>query len=120
MIFARKVSDNLTSLVKKIDDATVKNKAARMGSFVVFLNDEEGLRKQLEGLAKKENLQRTVLTIDNPAGPRGYGVSKDADVVVVLYDRQSVKYNLTYGPGQLNQKAIDTVMSDLQKMLTSN
>ena len=45
MIFAREVSDNLTSLVKKVDAATAKNSACRMGSFVVFLNDDESLEK---------------------------------------------------------------------------
>ena len=48
MIFAREISGNLTSLVKKIDEATVKNSDCSMGSFVVFLNDEEGFEKKLK------------------------------------------------------------------------
>jgi len=39
MIFAREVSDSLTSLVKKLDEATAKNSKSRMGSFVIFLSD---------------------------------------------------------------------------------
>ena len=41
MIFAREVSKPLASLVKKIDAATVDNSKAKMGSFVVFLGDED-------------------------------------------------------------------------------
>jgi len=63
MIFAREVSDHLTSLVKKIDAATSSNSKCRMGSFVVFLNDEEGYVKKLKDLATKESLKKTVLTL---------------------------------------------------------
>jgi hypothetical protein len=38
---------------------------------VVFCSDDEGLRKKLEALAKKEKLKRIVLTIDNPRVPNG-------------------------------------------------
>jgi len=84
VVFAREVTDSLTSLVKKIDEATQKNSDARMGSFVVFCSDEEGLKKKLEDLADKEKLKKTILTIDNPAGPEGYDIAKDADVTVLL------------------------------------
>ena len=52
MIFAREVSDNLTGLVKKIDAATEKNSSCNMGSFVVFLNDDESLEMKLQEMAK--------------------------------------------------------------------
>jgi hypothetical protein len=43
MIFAREITGPLTSLVKKIDAATGEHSDARMGSFVVFLNDDENM-----------------------------------------------------------------------------
>lgn len=116
MIFAREVSDNLTSLVKKIDEATEKNRDCRMGSFVVFCSDEEGLKKKLEDLAKKESLKRTVLTIDNPAGPEGYEVAKDADVTVVLYVGQTVKVNRAYKKGELTEREVNRILSELPKI----
>ena len=69
MIFAREVSDNLTSLVKKIDAETVKNGKKNMGSFVVFLNDDEGLFDKLKKLIEKEGLKECILTIDNVQVP---------------------------------------------------
>src|SRR5258707_1049388 len=101
MIFAREISDNLTSLVKKIDVATAKNSDCRMGSFVVFCSDDEGLAKRLEALAKKQDLKKIVLTIDNPAGPAGYNVAKDADVTVVLYRRKTVIANYAFKKGEM-------------------
>jgi hypothetical protein len=117
MIFAREISDPLTSLVKKIDAATAANSKDRMGSFVVFLSDAEGLRDNLKKLAKKENLKQTVLSIDNPAGPDGYGVAKDADVTVVLYNKRTVKSNFAFRKGELNDKAIKRIVADIPKIL---
>ena len=117
MIFAREVTDGLTSLVKKLDEATEKNRGARMGSFVVFCSDDEGLKKKLEELGDKEKLKRIVLTIDNPSGPEGYDIAKDADVTVLLYNRQTVKVNRSFKKGDLTARDIDRIVSDLSKIL---
>jgi hypothetical protein len=116
VVFAREVSDNLTSLVKKIDEATQKNSGCRMGSFVVFCSDEEGLKKKLEELGDKEHLKKTVLTIDNPAGPEGYDIAKDADVTVLLYVGQTVKVNHAYKKGELTEREVTRILSELPKI----
>jgi hypothetical protein len=117
VVFAREVTDSLTSLVKKIEEATEKNNDARMGSFVVFCSDEEGLKKKLEELADKEKLKKTILTIDNPAGPEGYDIAKDADVTVLLYVGQTVKVNHAYKKGELTNREVDRILSELPKIL---
>jgi hypothetical protein len=117
MIFARDVSGSLTSLVKKIDEATASNRAARMGSFVVFCSKEEGLDKKLKELAKSEGLKHTVLSIDNPAGPDGYNVAKDADVTVVLYVNKTVKVNHAFKKGEFKDADVDKIMAELSKIL---
>ena len=107
----------MTSLVKKIDEATAKNSSARMGSFVVFLSDDEGLEQKLKDLAEKEKLKKVVLTIDNPAGPKGYDIAKDADVTVVLYNKRNVKANYVFRKGQLKDKDIDAIVADVSKIV---
>jgi hypothetical protein len=116
MIFARDVDSNVVELIKKIDEATVKNNGASMGSFVVFLNDDKDLEKKLEEVAKKEGLKKCVLSIDNPAGPKGYNVSEKADVTVVLYKERKVEANYSFGKGELKAKDIDTIVKDLSKI----
>ena len=117
MIFARECSDNLTKLIKQIDECTAKHKDARMGSFVVFLSDSEDLGKQLKDMAEKEGIKTTVLAIDNPAGPQGYKVSKDADVTVVLYTDHTVKANHSFGKGDLKEENISQIVNDVAKIL---
>jgi hypothetical protein len=117
MVFARETSPELTKLVKKIDEATVKNKAKSMGSFVVFLSDKEGLDKDLATFAEKEKIEKTVLSIDNPAGPKAYEVAKEADVTVVLYVDRKVKANYAFKKGELKDGDIEKILKDVPKIL---
>jgi hypothetical protein len=117
MIFARGNSPELTSLIKKVDAATAKNSACSMGSFVVYLSDAEKLGGELKELAKKENIRHCVLSIDNPAGPTGYNVAKDADVTVVLYTGGTVKANHAFKKGELKEKEIEKIVGDIAKIL---
>ena len=117
MIFAREINDGLTSLVKKIDEATAQNNGCKMGSFVVFLSDDEGLEKKLKEVAEKEKLGHTVLSIDNPAGPKGYDVAKDADVTVVLYTKRNVKSNHAFKKGELKEKDVEEIIKEIPKIL---
>src|ERR1700722_14640592 len=112
MIFAREISDPLTSLVKKIDAATAQNSKAKMGSFVVFLSDDEKLGDRLKSVAEKEGLKKCVLTIDNVGGPDGYNVAKDAAITVVLYNNRKVMSNHAYKTGELNDQAVAQILAD--------
>jgi hypothetical protein len=117
MIFARDSSPQLTKLIKKIDETTVKNAGINMGSFVVFLNDSEKLGDNLKKLAASEKINTTVLAIDNPAGPEGYNVAKDAGVTVVLYVKTTVAANYTFrNPSELTDKMIDQIVADVSKI----
>ena len=116
MIFARDVSDNLTSLVKKLDKAAADSKG-KMGTFVVFCSDDEKLEEKLKELAKKEKINNCILSIDTKkAGPYD-NFDKDADVTVMLYVSRKVKVNHTFKKGELKEKDVETVIKDLDKIL---
>jgi hypothetical protein len=117
MIFAREVSPALTALIKRIDAETVKNGKAEMGSCVVFLSSDKKLDEQLKALAAKEKIQKTILSIDEPAGPKRYNIATDADVTVVLYLEHTVMANHAFRKGQLNDKGIDQIVSNVAKIL---
>jgi hypothetical protein len=116
MVFARENSPELTRLIKKIDEATAKNKDKSMGSFVVYLSDKDGLEKELTSMAEKEKIQKTILSIDNPAGPKGYEVAADADVTVVLYTNRKVKANHAFKKGELKDESIEKIVADIPKI----
>jgi hypothetical protein len=117
MIFAREISDPLTSLVKKLDAVTGQHLKADMGSFVVFCSDEPGLDKKLKELAGREKLQHLILSIDNPAGPKAFKVARDADITVVLYQDFKVRANHVFRKGELKDKRIEQILADIPKIL---
>ena len=116
-IFAKEMNDGLTGLVKKIEAESAKHSDCEMGSFVVFCNDDDRLEKQLKDFIAKEKLKKTVVAIDKPAGPRGYKISPDADVTVVLYVHKTVKANYAFKKGELTDKAVAQIVGDLPKIL---
>lgn len=117
MIFARSVSGPLTSLVKKIDKATADNAAFDMGSFIVFLSDDETMEPKLKELAKKEGISKTVFCLDNNTGPPDYKIAKDAEVTVILYTRQEVVANHAFRKGELDNPAIERIVANIKKIL---
>src|SRR5262249_27140719 len=116
MVFAKETSPGLTSLVKKLDKATAANSSCSAGSFIVFLSDDKDLEEKLKTLAEKESLKNTVLTIDNPAGPKGMKISKDADVTVVVYLKKEAKANFAFKKGELNSAKIDQIIAEFDKV----
>jgi hypothetical protein len=117
VVFAREISDPLTSLVKKIDEATAQNSSCNMKSFVVFLSDDEKLKDKLKDVAQKQKIDKCILTIDNPSGPPGYNITKDADVTVVLYTKKNVKVNYAFKKGELKPADVDKIVADVVKIL---
>jgi len=117
VVFARKVSPSLATLIKKIDACTVKNKKASMGSYVVFLSGSESLEGELKNLAAKQGIKSTVLSIDNPDGHTGYKIAKAADITVLLYSDRTVRANYAFRSGELNNQAINEILASIPRIL---
>jgi len=116
MIFARDLTPEVKKLITTVDTCTAKNSGCEMGAFVVFCNDDESLNEKLKKFAKEAELKKVILSIDNPAGPKGYNVNKDAEVTVVLYKDRTSKANHTFKKGELKEGDIDTILKDVPKI----
>ena len=117
MVFAREVNKPLVDLMRKLDLVTKQNRKQEMGSFVVFLNDKDGLDKQLQSVAKKHGLKTIILSIDDPEGPEDFKISKVADVTVVLYREHKVIANHAFRMGELSGKSVTAILADVPKIL---
>lgn len=117
VVFAREATPAVAKLLKQLDEATVKNGKAEMGAYAVFCSDKDGLDKSLTTLATEQKLTKLILSIDNPAGPEKYAISKDADVTVVLYTEFQVKANHSFRKGELTDAAITKVVADVTKIV---
>ena len=118
MIFARDLSDPLASLAKKIDAATAKNSESKMGSFIVFLNDDEELDKKLKDLADKDHLSKiSMATMSNKSGPEAYKIAKDAEVTVILYSKNECKGNYASKKGEMTESDVEKIVADVAKIV---
>jgi len=118
MIFAREIDPTLTALIKKVDGATAANQKIEMGSFVVFCTPDEELEPKIKELAEKEKLKHCILATDNPAGPRGYKIAKDAVITVVLYTNREIKANHVFRKDEMKTEDIVKILKDLPKITT--
>ena len=119
-VFTRKLSDDLTSLVKQLEEKVGANKDKKMASFVVVLSEDPAANEaKLKELAKKEGLTKSVplCTYENADGPESYKVSKDAEVTVLLWVGQKVKANHAFAPGKLSKDGIKAILDDTAKIL---
>ena len=89
---------------------------SEMGSFVVFLSDDDKLSDTLKAHAEKAKLKNVVLAVDTPAGPNKYNVSKDADLTVVLYTDRKVVSNFSFEKGKITDKDIEAIVKDVSKI----
>jgi hypothetical protein len=123
LIFAREVSDPLTSLVKQIDKQLAGTPAPRPGMrkpgvFVVLCNDDAGMRKQFQGLIAKEGIKHVVLCTTDSEGPKNYRLAREAAQTVVIYKgAQVVSANYPLKKGELNEKKAKEIRKALADVL---
>ena len=118
IVFARDLNDPLASLAKKLDAEVGKNKATK--ALVMLMTDEDGAEKKLKEFAEKHGAKNVNFGVDNPAGPNGWKIAKDADVTVVLYKARKIQANHAYKKGEFDDKAVETVMGSMPKIVASN
>ena len=118
-VFAREITPGLTSLVKKLEQTAADSSSGRVGVFVVLLSDDDKAEAKLKELAEKENLKKVVLTLDNPAGPSGYEIAKEADVTVLLYAQKKVKKNFAFEKGKFTDAEAAKVAEGLKEVASS-
>jgi hypothetical protein len=118
-VFAREITDNLTSLVKQIDEQIGAHSDEKMAGFVVLLTDDaDAAEVQLKELAEKQKLENTPLTLfDGVAGPPDYKIAKTADVTVMMWVGGTVKVNYVFEKGKLDKAAVEKIVKDTAKIL---
>jgi hypothetical protein len=116
-VFARKTSEPLTSLVKKIDKQIGENE--KLKSFVVIMTkDRDSTVEALKKMAAEASVKNVPLTmIGEKDGPPDYEISADADFTVLMWNEGKVKVNHAF-KGELTAKDVETVLSGIPKLLS--
>ena len=118
-MFTRKITDDLASLVKQIDNTVNENSGKNMKAFVVYLGDDPAAaEKKLQSLAKDHKITKTPLTVyQTEEGPPNYRISRDADVTVLMWLGRNVKANVAFGKQPLTKADIQKVVKSTAKIL---
>ena len=116
MIFAKEISDPLSTLMKRMDDLNIKHKKADLGTCAIFCDKGTKLRADLKKLAAKQDLKEIVLATMEESPPK-YTINKDADVTVIIYTGAAVKANYAFRKGELDDKAIEAIEKEVGKVL---
>ncbi|HVF10171.1 MAG TPA: hypothetical protein VNA16_05175 [Abditibacteriaceae bacterium] len=121
LVFARKMSPGLTSLVKKIDESVTASDG-KSNAFIVFApEDGAALKKQLEDFAADEKVELP-LTIANDNGDlkEKFNVtpSDEMPVNVLVYREKKVAKAFTFAEAEIEKddlEAVQTAMTENAK-----
>lgn len=118
VIFTRSSDEKVAELVSKLDKAVADNASSKLCVFVNVLGeDKEDLEKQAKQLAAKTKAKNVPFVVPNEFenGPDDYGINSKAEVTITLASDLGVK--ASYAVNKAGELNIETVLSDLQKIL---
>ena len=118
LIFAKEADAGFVSLVRELDARAAKaNKARprRLNVAAILTTDDENGKAKLLNLREKYKIDNVTLAIDNPSGPRGYKLAREAQVTVLLCEDLTVRVNYAFEKGKLDEKAIFKILLDIPK-----
>ena len=116
LVFGRGITDPLTRLTKKLDAEVARNKAARLRAVLVILREDAETERALKEFGERQGIEKVSLAI-MADGPKLYKLSQQADVTVVVYDRYKVEANHAFRKGELNDRAVETILADVSKVV---
>lgn len=120
MVFANKVDDNVTSMVKKLDAAVAKHADKQLKAFVDLLGEN---REELETKAKEFSQKSEtakipfVVPVEFESGPGDYGLNPEGTVTVIVANKGKVVANHAFAAADLNDKSIEEVLADVTKIV---
>ena len=104
------------TLIKKLEEVVTANEKNGLGSYVVFLSDDDKLEGKLKEMAEKSKIKNVMLSIDSPKGPEKYNIAKDADITVLVYNERKVVSNHSFAKGKMTDKDVETIAAEAVKI----
>jgi hypothetical protein len=116
------LSDPLKELLRKLDNAIVKNPDVRLAAYVVFLNgklpdvvknddERELLAAELGKAHAALELKNVEFSLDSKMNLEKYALKDEAEVTVILYRKLRVLARFTFAKGELTPEKVTEVMA---------
>jgi hypothetical protein len=120
MVFSRASDAKVAALVKKLDAAVESNSKKQLAAFVSLLGaDRDALEAKAKEFSSKAKLANVplVVPVEFENGPADYGINPDAEVTIIIAKNSRVTANHAFAKGDLNDKAIEAVLADVEKLV---
>jgi hypothetical protein len=106
-------------LVRSLDQAVARHKAASLRAWVTFLSaDQLSLDPELTKWARQHALCNVPLGVfEDAGGPPSYRLARDAEVTVLWFTRQHVVANFAFREGELSADRVSEVMRALPRVV---
>lgn len=147
LVFSREIDEAdkpLPVLLKKIDELIAKHPDARMGCCSILLNDggfraaleeqdKEGedfskkladtskikdeLEAKLKEVAKAAEFKLVTLSLDSPAGPKEYKLDPEAQITVLLYNKQVIRGRHVFKKEEFDEAAAAKVAKEVEALV---
>jgi hypothetical protein len=117
-VFTRRLSPQLAKLVGQLDKEVAANKKGHLQAFVVLLTeDSDSVVPQLVELKQKNRIEHVPLTLfDGNQGPDDYNIAAGAETTVIMWNRNTVRFNLTMAADQLDKKQIAAIIKRADRL----
>ena len=111
-VFVRQITPQLATLVRQLDKEVAANKTLHLQAFVVVLTgDRDTVEPQLTELKQKNKNEQIPLTLfDGDEGPADYNIAEEVETTVIMWNRNTVRFNLMIAADQLDKKNIATII----------
>ena len=119
LVFARRPSDALADLVRRLESASSGAKG-EAGACVVVTDTSDGAEQQLKSLAQREKLQHVILGVINAGHLKRYELHPESEVTVIGFTKQIVRLNRAFRAGELTAASATEVAGEVTKLLASN
>jgi hypothetical protein len=118
IVFARSLSKELGALATKIDKALGDHKAAELRGWITFLNaDQLKLDPKVVGWSRELGLRQLPIGIfEDESGPPAYRLSRDADITVLVCNKQKVAANFAFRAGEMTSARVAEVAKTIDEV----
>lgn len=117
VVFARNTTDSLGKLMSKIDAVAIAKKDTGCKAWLTILADKADLDSLAKWTQKQGIKSSPVGVFEDADGPPSYKLHKDAEVTVLIFTKQKVTANFAFRAGELDDKAMDSVLKAMSQTL---
>lgn len=118
ILFARQLSEPLGKLVGKLDKQLSMQKDSEVRIWVTFLNDDQtSFDPKVVDWSKKHATGNVPLGVfEDTVGPPTYLLAREAELTVLVANRQKVVANFAFRAGELNDTGTAAILKAVGKI----